>query len=140
MPMSLSPHSTLREALKLGAVAAFFLVCYNTYRTPAQVTRAIWTMIMMGSFISIFGIVQRMTWNGHLYWVGPQAPHASGFGPFVNRAHFAGLIVVVVPLALALMMSGAKGTRGWRPAVGPIAFAASMRGKRPSRLIPFLIS
>jgi len=140
VPLSLSPHSTWREALKLGAVAAFFLVCYNTYRTRAQITRAIWTMIMMGSFISIFGIVQRMTWNGHLYWVGPEAPHASGFGPFVNRAHFAGLIVVVVPLALVLMMSGVQGTRG-RAARG---WADRLRhwsaeGSGPGRLIPFLI-
>jgi len=141
VPLSVSPHSTLREALKLGAVAAFFLVCYNTYRTHAQITRAIWTMIVMGSFISVFGIVQRMTWNGHFYWVGPEAPHAGGFGPFVNRAHFAGLIVVVVPLALALMMNSVKGTRrrltvrGWADRLR----RWNAEGSGPSRLIPFLI-
>jgi O-antigen ligase len=36
--------------------------------------------------------------------VGPRAPiHSSPFGPFVNRAHFAGLMVIVVPAALAFV-------------------------------------
>ena len=108
MPLSLAPHATLREAWKLGAVAAFFLVCYNVYRTRAQVQRALWTMIVMGTLISIFGIVQRVTWNGRFYWIGPEAPHSNAFGPFVNRAHFAGLMVIIVPMALALWLGSRR--------------------------------
>jgi len=142
VPLSLAPHSTLREALKLGAVAAFFLVCYNTYRTRAQVNRAIWTMAIMGALISVFGIVQRMTWNGRLYWVGPEG-YGSMFslGPFVNRAHFAGLVVVVVPMALALLLGGRRDSssrsarRGWMDRLRRSAGAAA----GPTRLVPFLI-
>jgi O-antigen ligase len=105
VPLSLAAHNTWREALKIGAVAAFFLVCYNVYRTRAQVHRAIWTMIAVGATISVLGIVQRVTWNGRFYWIGPEAPHRNAFGPFVNRAHFAGLMVVVVPMALALWLA-----------------------------------
>ena len=140
VPLSLAPHATLRAALKLGAVAAFFLVCYNTYRTRPQIVRAVWTMIIMGSFISVFGIVQRMTWNGRLYWLGPESRAPAAFGPFVNRAHFAGLIVVVVPMALALVMTGVKNARrmpgrGWRDRLR--RWNSERRG--PTRLIPFLI-
>ncbi|PYM04131.1 MAG: hypothetical protein DMD82_15280, partial [Candidatus Rokuibacteriota bacterium] len=85
---SLDPHATWRQALKLAAVAALFLICYNTYRTRAQAQRALWTMIVMGTFISLFGIAQRMTWHGRLYWIGPEVS-GSPFGPFVNRTHFA---------------------------------------------------
>ncbi len=98
---SLDPHATRRMALKLLTVAAFFLICWNVYRTPAQARRALWTMIGMGTLLAVLGIVQRATWNGHLYWVGPEAL-GSAFGPFVNRAHFAGLMVTIVPMALAL--------------------------------------
>src|SRR3989441_10784619 len=110
-PLSLDPYATGREALKLLAVAAFFLVCYNTYRTRVQAQRAVWTMIAMGSLISIVGIVQRVTWNHRLYWIGPEIEHGSPFGPFVNRAHFAGLMVVVVPMALALVIARNRGER-----------------------------
>jgi O-antigen ligase len=118
--ISLAPDATWREALKLAATAAFFLVVYNTYRTRAQVQRAIWAMIMTGAGIAVFGLVQRMTWNGRLYWVGPEAPHRQAFGPhafgpFVNRAHFAALATVVIALALAILMAGVRpGSRGRR--------------------------
>src|SRR5439155_26905944 len=61
---SLDPGSTRRLALKLGAVAAFFLVCANTYRSRSQIRRAAWAMIATGTIISIFGVIQRVTWNG----------------------------------------------------------------------------
>jgi O-antigen ligase len=141
IPLSLDPHSTWREGLKLVAVGVFFLILYNTYRTRAQVKRAIWTMIMVGTVLSVFGIVQRMTWNGRFYWVGPEAPHANAFGPFVNRAHFAGLVVVVVPMALALVLAGARrGTRR-RPvhSWGDRIRRWNSEESGPTRLIPFLV-
>jgi O-antigen ligase len=106
---SVDPHATWREALKLLAVATFFLVCWNTYRTRAQVERALWTMIGVGTVIALFAIVQRVTWNGRLYWIGPEA--LSAFGPFVNRTHFAWLMLIIVSLALALMTSAARPPR-----------------------------
>ena len=110
---SLDPHATWRQALKLAAVAALFLICYNTYRTRAQAQRALWTMIVMGTFISLFGIAQRMTWHGRLYWIGPEVS-GSPFGPFVNRTHFAGLMIVVVPAALAFLLADKQAARHHR--------------------------
>ncbi len=108
--ISLAPDATWREALKLAASGLFFVIVYNTCRTPAQVRRAIWTVVITGSAIAVLGLAQRMTWNGHLYWIGPEAPHRQAFGPhafgpFVNRAHFAALATVVIALAVAVVMS-----------------------------------
>src|SRR5262249_22145142 len=57
--------------------------------------------------ISIFGVVQRMTWNGRFYWIGPEAPGTAvyTFGPFANRVHFAGLVVAVLPVALVVLLT-----------------------------------
>src|SRR5207244_1095238 len=71
---SLDPQATWREGVKLLTVAAFFLVCYNTYRTATQARRALWTMVVMGTLISIFGIVQRLTWNRRLNCIGRPGP------------------------------------------------------------------
>src|SRR5439155_9385389 len=60
---SLDPHITREEGLKLTAVAAFFMICYNTHRTQAQTQRALWTMLGVGTLVSVLGIVQRVTWN-----------------------------------------------------------------------------
>lgn len=140
--LSLDPHTTWREGLKLLAVAAFFLVVYNTYRTRAQSRRALWTMIGVGAAIAVFGIVQRMTWNGRFYWIGPEAPHASAFGPFVNRTHFAALIVIVVPMALAMLLAGGRDRERGRHAPrswGDRLRQWNARESGPVRLIPWLI-
>jgi O-antigen ligase len=142
VPMSADPHATRREALRLLTVAAFFLICWNTYRTRAQVRRAVWTMIWMGSALAVFGIVQRVTWNGHLYWVGPEIIHGSPFGPFVNRAHFAGLIVIIVPMALALMLARTRRqppSRRYRTTWRDRVHDWSAGEAGAANLVPFLI-
>jgi len=141
-PMSVDPHATRREALRLLAVAAFFLICWNTYRTRAQVRRAVWTMIGMGTLLALFGIVQRVTWNGHLYWVGPEITNGSPFGPFVNRTHFAGLMVIVVPLALALMLARTRRkppSRRWRTTWRDRVHDWSAGEGSAANLVPFLV-
>jgi O-antigen ligase len=144
--LSLDSHATWREALKLLAVAAFFLVCYNTYRTRAQAQRALWTMIATGTLVSLFGIVQRVTWNHRLYWIGPEIEHGSPFGPFVNRAHFAGLMVVIVPMALALVLARTRSAsprssrRHRRPRTWGDRFREwNSREGDATSLIPFLV-
>jgi O-antigen ligase len=141
MPLSLDAETTRRLALKFLALALFFLVAYNVYRTRAQARRALWVMIGMGALIALFGIAQRMTWNGRFYWIGPQAPHASAFGPFVNRTHFAGLAAVVVPMALALVLAGRRPpgrqrrSQDWRARLR----AWNSREAGPTSLIPWLV-
>lgn len=138
--LSLDPHATWREGLKLLAVAVFFLVMLNTIRTRAQVHRAIWTMLIMGTVLSLLGIVQRATWTGRLYWVGPEAL-PSAFGPFVNRTHFAGLMIITVPMALALVLARRRPTsrpplhRSW----GDRLRQWNSTETGPARLIVFLI-
>ena len=139
---SVDPHATREEGLKLAAVAVFFLICYNTYRTHAQAQRALWTMLVTGTLISVLGVVQRVTWNHRLYWIGPEIEYGAPFGPFVNRTHFAGLIVVIVPMTVALLM--ARRRSGRRPRRRGRTWRDRLRewnstGTDATRLIPFLI-
>lgn len=137
-PLSLAPHATWREAIKLLSVAALLLVLFNTLRTRGQLQRIVWMMIVMGTVLSVFGLVQRLTWNGQFYWIGPRAPHPSAFGPFENRTHFAALMVIVVPTALAKVLAARRDpgrrrlVRGWTytlrrwnsPEAGPTGLVA----------------
>jgi O-antigen ligase len=137
---SADPHTTWRMALKLLGVAAFYLICWNVYRTRRQAQRAIWTMILIGTLVSVFGIIQRMAWNGHLYWVGREAP-SSAFGPFVNRAHFAGLMVVIVPMTLAFVFTSQRPerrrTRRWRVSWGDRLREWNSQNANASSLVGF---
>ncbi len=55
-------------------------------------------------------MVQQFTWNGKLYWLVPNRYGASVYGPYVNHAHYAGLMEMLapIPLVFALMNSWRK--------------------------------
>lgn len=105
MLLSLDPVATQSLFWELVTVAVFFLVAYNTLRSPHQVRRVIWTMVLSGAFLAVFGIVQRATWNGRLYWLRPLTDGADPFGPYVNRTHLAGLVLIIIPVALGYFLS-----------------------------------
>jgi O-antigen ligase len=99
-------------------------------------------MIGMGTVLALVGIAQRMTWNGHLYWVGPEIANGNPFGPFINRAHFAGLMVIIVPMALALMLARTRRqppSRRWRTTLRDRVRDWSAGEASAANLVPFLI-
>jgi len=117
-PLSLDPHATWRQTLNLLSVSLFFLVALNTCRTRARLLRVLWTLVIVGAAVALLGLAQRASWTGRLYWIGAGVPaRTTPFGPFVNRAHFAGLMVIVIPMTLALFLAGAEPSpRSPRPA------------------------
>src|SRR6516164_994394 len=48
-----------------------------------------WFLMSLGFFVSIFGILQYLTFNGKLYWVRVMRYGGTPFGPYVDRNHFA---------------------------------------------------
>src|SRR3989442_893023 len=70
----------------------------------------------------------------------------SPFGPFVNRAHFAGLLVIIVPMALALVLARTRGAstrstrrRRWAPTWRDRLREWNSREGDSTNLIPFLV-
>jgi O-antigen ligase len=59
-----------------------------------------------GFFISVFAILQYLTYNGKLYWLRVISSGVTAFGPYVNRNHFAGFAEMVIPIALVPLVLG----------------------------------
>ncbi|MEO8076806.1 MAG: O-antigen ligase family protein [Acidobacteriota bacterium] len=73
-------------------------------------------LIVSGVVLALIGIVQKPLYTGKIYgfWITQQG--GSPFGPFVNRNHFAGWMLMVFPIALGYLFAGlARGMRGVRP-------------------------
>jgi O-antigen ligase len=66
----------------------------------------IWFVMLLGFFVSIFGILQYLTFNGRLYWARVMRYGGIPFGPYVNRNHFAGFAEMVIPVALVPLILG----------------------------------
>ena len=72
-----------------------------------------------GALLALIGIVQKSLSNRYLYGFWELEVGRNPFGPFVNKNHFAGWMVMALPLTLALLVAGIdqgmRGVkRGWR--------------------------
>lgn len=72
--ISIYPGATGEELLKLLAYAAIFFVIINHYRTKEQVLTILRTIVLMACFLVVFAVVQKLTWNGRLFWFYPIDP------------------------------------------------------------------
>jgi O-antigen ligase len=107
-PLSSRPAATLAELMRLIACLAVFLAVAEAddAESLSVFTRMILVLTAFGFVLSLFGIIQKFSWSGKLYWIRKVSdPRAHPFGPFVNRNHFAGFIAMVIPLSLSLFLS-----------------------------------
>jgi O-antigen ligase len=118
--LSIQPRET---ALALASVIALSLFGLGlarslSYDDASHIARGV---SVLGVVMALVGIVQRATWNGKIY--GFLTPQEQGegisFGPFVNRNHFAGWMLMALPLTVGYLCGRvARGMRqvkpGWR--------------------------
>ena len=66
----------------------------------------VWFLMGLGFFVSVFAILQHLTFNGKLYWYREMRYGGLPFGPYVNRNHFAGFAELMIPIALVPLVLG----------------------------------
>src|SRR5215475_6416828 len=123
--ISLDAEATrLATEVLLTLLIAFLLSANFLAKAPALT----WLrnfLIFFGLALSVFGLIQRFTWNGKYYWmIEPSEQSPSPFGPFVNHNHFAGYIEMIAPIPLALILR--RAVRGELAYL--YGFAAAMMG------------
>ena len=139
LPLSIAPGSTW---IGLGLFVAFGLFLLGASRALSAVDLESLTrrLMLFAVLIGLFGIVQKAFHGEEVrdaliygFWQPQRA--GNPFGPFVNRNHFAGWMIMVLPLALGyafgLLERMWPRWRGWREALrwmaatntGPLALA-----------------
>ncbi len=106
--LSIYPHATVARLALLLCLGILFVVALHAFTRRSQVDRLLRAVVLYGFALAIFGIIQRLSWNGKIYWLLPVDPAASPFGPFVNHNHFAALLVMIVPIATGTLMDEAR--------------------------------
>lgn len=114
-PISLDPQSTLAGFtlfLACGVLATgVALLC-----TRVGVRWIATPLTIIGVVMAITGIVQKATFNGKIYGFWTPIGLGNPFGPFVNRNHFAGWMMMALPVALGLLCARIdRGMEGARP-------------------------
>ncbi len=113
--LSIVPAATMK-GIGLGATFAVLIVASARLFSLAGARRFATGLAVIGTLVALTGIVQRPLFTGRIYgfWT-PEEP-GSPFGPFVNRNHFAGWMLMALPLTLGLLCGGiARDLRGVAP-------------------------
>src|SRR5262245_27553456 len=106
------PWQTALWLSRFLAYAAFVLLIAGCMPPRAQQRRIPWMVLLVGSGLSLLGILQFFSWNGKILWVIP-VYQGHPFGPFVNSNHFSGFVEMALPLGCGLILreAGFSSTR-----------------------------
>jgi O-antigen ligase len=117
-PLSVWPRDTWTG---LALYVAFAALCLGATALLSLfgAQRFVEALAGFGALLALIGIVQKSLSNRYLYGFWDIGPWRTPFGPFVNRNHFAGWMLMTLPLTLALLVAGIdQGMRGvksgWR--------------------------
>ena len=103
--ISLDTHATGTELLKILTYTGGFFLVIGNITTGKQKNRLLAAIIATGFLLAVFGLIQRFTWNGKVYWFRDLTHGGSPFGPFVNKNNFAGYINLIIPVSLGMVMA-----------------------------------
>src|SRR6266446_1953317 len=115
-----SSYNTRMELLLLVSDLILLFLAVQAFRTLQDWRGFVWFGMIFGFLVSIFGILQHLTFNGKLYWFREMHYGGIPFGPYVNRNHFAGFVELILPLALVPLVLGRVRRERW-PVVGLFA-------------------
>jgi len=130
-PLSIDPSRTM---LGLAFLAGFAVLLLGTARvlTRESANRLAGVLVILGVALATVGIVQRATFTGKIYGFWELVQGGAAFGPFVNKNHFAGWMLMGLPVALGYFLLSCRagcradsrvseisscGSRASRPAV-----------------------
>ena len=109
LSLSIVPYATKEEFFRLLSAFAVFIVVASHYTTKERVRRLFLAIVCTGFFIAVFAVLQKLAWNGKLFWVFPMRPGITPnmtnvWGPYINHNHFAGYMEMAIPLAVGLLL------------------------------------
>jgi hypothetical protein len=109
-PLSINPQKTQLGLLFLAGFGALLLGLARGL-DGFELRRFVPGLAILGVLLALVGIIQRAMWNGKVYgfWE-PENKGVLAFGPFINPNHFAGWMLMAVPLVLGYV--AAQVTRG----------------------------
>ena len=131
-PLSIAPEATARGLAMLVALT-IFLAGATAMMPRVRVKWLIRRVAALGLAIALLGIIQRGTFNNRLYWVWtPINTPGNAFGPFVNRNHFAGWMLMAAALTAGYVCSllvphGPRRQLSWRQRLASLSSSDANR-------------
>jgi O-antigen ligase len=104
--LTASQYFTRVELQLLASYLIIIFLMAQAFSRRGHWRAFVWFLMTLGFTVSIFGILQHLTFNGKLYWFRVMRYGGYPFGPYVNRNHFAGFAEIIIPFALVPLVLG----------------------------------
>jgi O-antigen ligase len=99
-PLSLYPASSRHDLALLVMAVSVFLLGALFFSNPRTHLWLFGLILVNGTAITFFGLTQKLSWNGMLYWSIPLTQGGLPFGPFVNRNNAGGYLILCFAAAV----------------------------------------
>ncbi|WP_406698969.1 O-antigen ligase family protein [Singulisphaera sp. Ch08] len=124
--ISLDPDASRRAAMRLAAGWVLFQAVLGLGLGTASLRRFGIALTANAALLSLFSLIQMLSWNGRIYWVR-ESP-AGGSGPFINHNHLAAYLNLGLGFALTFLMAPRRDTRNGYRQSGDQLWAAYATG------------
>jgi O-antigen ligase len=97
--LSIAPEATLSAWLAFAALSLLLLGTACSLKR-SEIGSLVTGVATLGVVLALVGLAQQAMWNGKIYGFWTPIERGESFGPFVNRNHFAGWMLMGIPLVL----------------------------------------
>ncbi len=98
--LSLYPKATVSEFLRIASYAGAYILTVQFLSESRRFRKTIGLLSIFAVAVAFFSIIQHLAPNGKIYWIRELTQGGVPFGPYVNRNHFAGLMVMLLPILM----------------------------------------
>jgi len=147
-PVAVSPPDTLRGLAFLAGLSAFYFAVCREFTQTLWRRRLAGTVVGVGFLITLIGLAQSAAGTTRIYGLFQPRWDWAVYGPYVNRNHFAGYMVMAIPLGIAfaaealerLVRAWRRRRRGWLALGEPEGSAAIRRSAEAMVLMVGLLA
>ena len=136
--LSLYPRATLVETTRYAAYVTVFVIVVCCFATAGS-QRILYTVVALnGMALAFFGIVQRLSWNGKLFWSIELTHGGTPFASYVNRNNAAGYLNLALACAVGMLYATTRELRPGGP--GIVARITQFIGQLNERFLLALVA
>jgi len=107
-PISVNPADTARGLVFVAALSSLYATVFRELGEAPWRRRLLRVVVLAGFASTLVALVQAATAGNTIYGLYRPDADWAVFGPYVNRNHFAGYLVMALPLALAFAAEAAR--------------------------------